>query len=432
MKKLLDLSLRPLIIYALLILIVSIPVYFSIVNWIWENELDKHHYAVREKLENRLTGLNLADSAVLDVVRVLDKVQPGFSIIQVSSARPDSIYTLIRFDTFMKDREQFRCLITDIHVNDKLFRVLIETNMEEVDETIFAIAIVTIFFFIVLLTGFIYLNRRTALRIWKPFYETLQSLQAFRLDGGQPLALPASRVTEFTDLNQSLEKLMKGSLDSYRQQKEFTENASHELQTPLAIVKSKLDMLLQSRALDSAQMQIVDDAYQAVNRVTRINKNLLLLAKIENAQFDEKVDLSLQDQLDELETQMKDRFESSGITFSSNLGELCVKANPVLLEILLTNLLVNAVRYTPPGGNVSVKAELNAIVFSNTGAKPLNSQNLFRRFARASSHHAGSGLGLAIAREVCERYGWQISYEFKNGYHHFEVRFRIIFSSSHS
>lgn len=423
MKKLLDQSLRPLIIYALFVLIVSIPVYFLIINWIWENELDKHHYAIRQKLEKRLTSLDLPDSAVSDMIGVLDKVQPGFSFSEAVAPRADSTYTLIRFDTFMNDREQFRCLMTDIRVNGRLFRVLIETNMEEIDETILAIAAVTIFFFILLLAGFVYLNRKTSLRVWRSFYETLATLQTFRLEGGKPPKLPGSQVSEFTDLNQSLDRLMEASLASYRQQKEFTENASHELQTPLAIVKSKLDLLLQSRALDQSQMQILEDAYQAINRVTRINKNLLLLAKIEHAQFDDEQNISVHELLAALTWQFADRFESSGIHFTGHVGDTTVHANPVLLEILITNLLVNTMRYTPPGGSVSVQANQHELTFSNTGTSALREQNLFRRFAQASTEHTGSGLGLAISREICERYDWQIRYHFDSGLHHFTIRF---------
>ncbi|MCE7065208.1 HAMP domain-containing sensor histidine kinase [Dyadobacter sp. CY326] len=423
MKKLLDQSLRPLVIYTLVVLIVSIPVYFLTINWIWENELDKHHYAIREKLEKRLTSLDLPDSAVNDMITVLDKVQPGFSFNEAAAPSPDSTYTLIRFDTFMNDREQFRCLMTDIQVNGTRFRVLIETNMEEIDETILAIAAVTIFFFILLLAGFVYLNRKTSLRVWRPFYETLASLQAFELEGGKPATLPDSQVTEFADLNQGLDRLMEASLASYKQQKEFTENASHELQTPLAIVKSKLDLLLQSRSLDQPQMQILEDAYQAINRVTRINKNLLLLAKIEHAQFDGQQDISLPTLLTAMSAQFADRFESSGIRYTQQVGEMTLQANPMLLEILLTNLLVNALRYTPAGGSVSVRADQGKLIFANTGTSALDEQNLFRRFAQASSEHAGSGLGLAIAREICERYSWQITYEFDCGHHHFTVLF---------
>ena len=99
MRKLLDQSLRPLVIYAMVVLVVSIPVYFLTINWIWENELDKHHYAIREKLEKRLTSLDLPDSSVTGMINVLDKVQPGFSFTQATAPSPDSSYTLIRFDT---------------------------------------------------------------------------------------------------------------------------------------------------------------------------------------------------------------------------------------------------------------------------------------------------------------------------------------------
>lgn len=423
MKKLLDQSLRPLVIYAFTVLVISIPVYFLIIDWIWENELDKHHYAIREKLEKRLTLLDLPDAAVADMIAALDKVQPGFSFSETAKPRPDSLYTLIRFDSFMNDREQFRCLTTDIRVNGKLYRVLIETNMEEIDETILAIAAVTVFFIALLLAGFLYLNRKTALRIWQPFYDTLAGLRTFRLETGKAVPLPASDVTEFTDLNASLDTLMQGSLASYRQQKEFTENASHELQTPLAIVKSRLDMLLQSQSLDAEQMRIVEQVYQAINRVSRINKNLLLLARIEHSQFEENERIALDEMLAAVAAQFTDRFENNALHYTENIEPFAVDANPVLTEILLTNLLVNAVRYTPTGGEVLIHLNSGSLTVSNTGTAALQAENLFRRFAQASDGHVGSGLGLAIAREICDRYGWQIGYGFAQGMHHFSVRF---------
>lgn len=423
MKKLLDQSLRPLIIYAFTVLVISIPVYFLTIDWIWENELDKHHYAIREKLEKRLTHLSLPDTAVDNMISVLDKVQPGFSFSEAISPRADSLYTLIRFDSFMNDREQFRCLSTDIQVNEKRYRVLIETNMEEIDETILAIAAVTVFFIMLLLAGFIYLNRRTAQRIWQPFYDTLSRLQTFRLESGETLPLPASNVTEFAELNAGLETLMQGSLASYRQQKEFTENASHELQTPLAIVKSRLDLLLQSQSLDAQQMQIVEQVYQAINRVSRINKNLLLLARIEHAQFEENQQLALDQIVAVVASQFSDRFEDNTLHYTERITPLTVRANPVLAEILVTNLLVNAVRYTPAGGEIAVHAGEGTLTITNSGPGALQAQNLFRRFAQASEGHVGSGLGLAIAREICERYGWQIGYDFNGGMHRFSVRF---------
>lgn len=423
MKKLLDHSLRPLIIYAFTVLVISIPVYFLIIDWIWENELDKHHYAIREKLEKRLTRLNMTTDAVTNMIGVLDQVQPGFSFNETSVPQPDSLYTVIRFDTFMNDREQFRCLLTDIRIQGKLYRVLIETNMEEIDETILAIAGATFFIIVLLLAGFIYLNRRTALKVWKPFYDSLASLRNFRLDSGQPATLPVSEITEFTDLNASLTQLMDSSLSSYRQQKEFTENASHELQTPLAIVKSKLDMLLQSRSLDRAQMRTVEEAHQSINRVSRINKNLLLLAKIEHSQFEETQRIDVSEALQSLTDQFEDHFANHAQHYSVDTEPCEVEANPVLVEILLTNLLVNAVRYTPAGGTIRADLHRRRLLFSNTGSVPLQEQNLFRRFAQASSAHAGSGLGLAITREICERYHWQITYRFESDMHHFEVAF---------
>lgn len=425
MKKLLEKSLRPIIIYALVVLVMSIPAYFLIIDWIWQRELDKHHYAIREKLESRIHKMNLPDSELEETIAILNEVQPGFSFTPANSTiSRDSLYTLIRFDEFMQDREQFRCLQTHIRVNGKQFGLLIETNMEEIDETILALSAITFFFMVLLLAGFIWLNRKTSLRIWKPFYSSLARIKAFELDKAEHVTFEKSAITEFNALNESLDKLIGGNIASYKQQKEFTENASHELQTPLAVVKSKLDLLIQSQELTGNQMHLAEEAGQAINRVSRINKNLLLLSKIENAQFTEKEEIQIKTLLSGLVAEFSDHFASKELILEQH-GEINpnMEANRVLVEVLFTNLLVNAVRYTPEEGLVRIDFKPWGVSISNTGHTSLDTRNLFKRFAQASAGHVGSGLGLAIVKQICNRYGWQISYAYENKLHNFSITF---------
>ena len=130
-------------------------------------------------------------------------------------------------------------------------------------------------------------------RLWKPFDETLRQIERFHLESGSVPALPESDVAEFVRLNIALSSLMRNSLTSYRLQKEFTENASHELQTPLAVLRIRLDLLLQRSDLTCGQAELVQGLYETVSRLTRLNRNLLLLAKIDNNQYDgrEAVDM---------------------------------------------------------------------------------------------------------------------------------------------
>lgn len=422
MKKLLNRSLKPMLIYALLVSVGSIPVYFLIIDFIWVRELDKHHQGIKRKLENRIDALSLPDSTVQQTFSILNRTEPGFTLTAVRASRPDSLYTLIRFDSFLQDREQFRCLVTYIRINNRPYRLLIETNMEEIDETVLAIAGVSLAFFVLLLGGFVVLNRRLARRIWQPFYASLRQLKEFNLQRDQTVAFAKTDILEFEELNDSLRQLIARNLFIYQQQKEFAENASHELQTPLAVVQSKLDLLLQNKNLTAQQGEQIELANRALARVSRINKNLLLLAKLENQQFAdrERVDLSqlVNDQLELTAGFLEDSHRT--ITTDVQPG-IEVEGNRLLIEIAVINLLFNAIRHSPETGKISIILADRLLTVANTGCSALNPDNLFKRFSTASAKTPGTGLGLAIVREISNRYGWSITYTFTDGQHIFAL-----------
>ncbi|WP_170299143.1 sensor histidine kinase [Larkinella terrae] len=422
MKKLLNRSLKPMLIYALLVSVGSIPVYFLIIDFIWLRELDKHHYGIKRKLENRIDALSLPDSTVQQTVSILNRTEPGFTLTAVGASRPDSLYTLIRFDPFLQDREQFRCLVTSIRINNRPYRLLIETNMEEIDETVLAIAGVSLAFFVLLLGGFVFLNRRLARKIWQPFYASLGQLKEFNLQRDQTVAFAKTDILEFAELNDSLRQLIARNIAIYQQQKEFAENASHELQTPLAVVQSKLDLLLQNENLTARQGEQIELANRALARVSRINKNLLLLARLENQQFAdrERVDLS-QLVTDQLEL-LADFLENSQLTLTTAIQPgIEVEGNRLLIEIAVTNLLFNAIRHSPETGKISVRLANRQFTVANSGSPALNPDNLFKRFSTVSAKTPSSGLGLAIVREISNRYGWSITYTFTDGQHIFAL-----------
>lgn len=425
MNKLLDKTLKPISIYALLVLLLSIPAYYFIVDRIWVNELDKHHYALRGKIESRFTKLKLADSTIEQTIDIWNKIEPGsvFTSHPTKNITKDSSYSVIRFDDYLQDREQFRCLSTSIQINHKHYRLLLETNMEEMDETVMAISVVALFFFLLLLSGFIFLLKRFSNKIWQPFYASLDALKAFRLNGDQPIRFEPTAIREFNELNQSLQRLTERNINTYKQQKEFTENASHELQTPLAIVQSKLDLLFQDQSLSKGQSAIVAAANSALARISRINKNLLLLAKIENHQFEDAEQLDLSVLLQETADILAEHLDSKRLSFEMNIHPgVSVHANGVLLEVMLNNLFVNAIRHSPRQGNISISLNAGLLRISNTGTTGLEPEKLFRRFSNTSPLSPGTGLGLSIIKEICDRYSWPLSYNFEKDQHTFSIR----------
>ncbi len=277
---------------------------------------------------------------------------------------------------------------------------------------------------VLLVAGVILTMRLVAKKMWRPFEQTLDAVESFRLEKAKIPDLPQSDVKEFAALNRVLCRLMTKSVDSYRAQKEFTENASHELQTPLAIFQAKLELLLQQPELTVGQAEIIQDLFQMISRLSRLNRNLLLLAKIDNAQFDtgERI------RLDTLVNGLLPTLESISGPLRTERHyspePLYVQANKALLESLVCNLVVNAVRHCRDGGRIAIAIGGNALEISNTSDEPaLPAQHIFNRFYRSRSDKGGNGLGLAIVKAICDYHGWTVKYRFSGGAHRFTVMF---------
>lgn len=261
-------------------------------------------------------------------------------------------------------------------------------------------------------------------RVWKGFDDTLAKTERFNLAQGDVPDFAPTDIMEFSRLNDSLQRLMRKNKETYRIQKEFTENASHELQTPLAVIRSKLDLLMQED-LTERQLHLVSDMYQLNTRMGRLNRNLLLLAKIENLQYCQMKTIMLKPFLQDLlpswhllQGNREVRMECDG-----DPG-LAILANPVLFESLVNNLVVNAIRYTA-SGEICVHAYGATLLEISNHAEegPLDPGEIFSRFRSGGSSKAGTGLGLAIVKAICDFHGWDIKYTFQGSRHVFSVSF---------
>ncbi|MBE9463155.1 sensor histidine kinase [Dyadobacter subterraneus] len=429
MNKLLNRPLKAFTLYALLVLACSIPVYYFIVDYIWRSELDEYNEIVKSRIESGLNKLSLHKDEWEKTIALWNKTQPGTkiekSLLRVSP--PDSIYTIMRGkqSASEEDLERYRGLSSYIKVQGELYHLTIEINVEEAHETVFAIAAVTVLFFIILLAGFVILNRRIATQIWKPFHSTLDRLKSFDLNSQNNINLEKSDIQEFEQLNQALYQLIAKNISVFRQQKEFTENASHELQTPLAVLKSKIDLLMQNESLTESQSELIASLNMPLSRVSRINKNLLLLAKIENQQFAEDELINMTELVNQNLEFLGEHLIAKNNTVEMEIDEdSSVTANKSLVEIMLVNLLLNAIRHSQENGTIRIKLTDKDLIISNTGNNPLNKDTLFKRFITSSSNTPSSGLGLAIVKEIAYRYNWQVEYQFVNYFHQFSIHFR--------
>lgn len=282
-------------------------------------------------------------------------------------------------------------------------------------------------FFLGLMAAFMLATRLIYKRLWNPFFQTLSQIEQFNIKNNEMPQFPQTGIREFIQLNKALEKLAENNMNAYKIQKEFTENASHEMQTPLAVFQSKLDVLIQQPDLKEEHLSIIQSLYDTTFRLSRINKNLLLLAKIDNLQFVETETINLTEVITESLPFLTEQAAAKNIRIETNIiRDSCwIEANRTLMESLVNNLITNTVRHNTANGRIVVAFDGKRLTVANTGINhPLDEKMLFRRFGRMNEKTKGSGLGLAIVQQICFLNKWQIHYGFDRGIHRFTVIFR--------
>jgi len=255
---------------------------------------------------------------------------------------------------------------------------------------------------------------------WQSFEKTLKHIADFRLESGVIPPFEESDVREFNQLNRQVIGLMQNNLSSYKAQKEFTENASHELQTPIAVMQSKLDLLLQTPGLSEEQMKLIESLNEETHNVSRLSRSLLLLSKIENHQYHQQQWVDVSELLTRMDRKLHELSDKQ-VSFTMTEEPVRLLCNESLLESLIRNLSVNALRY---GDDIKVSLTQQQFEVSDRNeSEALDSTRIFERFYRSETSSKGHGLGLAIAKAICQYYQWEISYRYEEGRHIFHVQF---------
>lgn len=319
----------------------------------------------------------------------------------------------------------YRILYTPIEIDKQRYVLMSRIPMIENHDLVLMLLSQYAILFLFLSPILVSLLRIMSKRMWKPFYASLSKIENFSLDTDFPPDLEDTNITEFNNLNQILNNLIGNNLKAYKKQKEFIENASHELQTPLAVFQSQLDILIQSPELSQEQLEIIQSLYSVSSRMTRLNKNLLLLARIDNYQFKTTESIDFVQTLYTQLLYLRELSEANGIKMNVEVNNsLTILANKFLIESLINNLVVNAIRHNINEGSIHINIKDKSFEIANTGdPEALNDNKLFQRFSRTSEKRAGNGLGLSIVNQICKLHKWKISYSYQKEQHTFVVRF---------
>jgi signal transduction histidine kinase len=415
--KLLNRTVRHYVFISSLLLVVSTPVFYFTIRHVFTQEIDEE--LVHHQNEFRKASHLLTTPEAMTFFRAMNK---EFVLETGTPPQHDSIFTMEKYDSVRKALIPFRVLATEININDTTKRLEIRESLVSSKDLILIVVLIQVALGLLMLAGLILINRRLTRVIWNPFYKILDQLKRYEINKDSVLDLPNSSTAEFRDLGTVIAQLVSKNKAVYESQRDFTANASHEIQTPLAILNGKVDLLMQTD-LTEHQAKLIEDIQHCIGRLVRLNKALLLLARIENGQFPDRervtLDSVIKHQIIQNESQI--RKNSLLIQYTSPEGELSIMSNQTLIEILISNLISNAIRFTQPNSTIRIVLTLSSLTIINPGNPLSDRKSIFDRFKREHTSIPGSGLGLAIAKKICEQEGFKLQYSYDNGLHEFKV-----------
>lgn len=419
-KKLLNKTTRIFLMFSVMILLISAPVFYTISHWLYVYEADEilffHKGAFVKNHQAEFTETDVA---------FWNKYNNDSKFVTDIQIEKDSLFSKMYFDSIANEEEPFRELWSPMEINGKRYTYIERINLVEMEGTVLSVALMFLFIIIVFLIGIIWISKRSSAKIWKPFYKTLYQIQNFEIDQNKKPTFETSEIEEFNQLNASVEKLIEKNIAIYKNQKEFIENAAHELQTPLALFQTKVDTLSQSTTISESESQLLESLNNDIARLNRLNKNLLLLSKIENDNYIEKQPIEILTLINKNLDFFIEQAHAKDLIIETHFKEnLSIESNPILFEILINNLFLNSIKHNVKGGKIHITVKQNSISFSNSGLNnSLKMDQLFKRFSKTNPSSKGNGLGLSIIKKIVELNNWEIDYSYKKNLHTFKVRF---------
>ena len=391
-------------------LIGSVSMYFSVRNIVAEDLQNRLLQQQKDFFynadQNKLTDL----SSKLVFIQITDKeIVYSFSDTVLIVNESYILYRKLKF-SYLQD-EQY-------------YQVSILKNQSQSDSLIKKIVIMNVGFAMLFFLIMFFVNRHSIKSALSVFYSTIRKLEDFELSKLQTLTLETAEVQEIKKLNEVFEKMATQIYNDFESQKEYTENVSHELQTPLAIISSKADELMQADNLSKEQMEQLALLLETTNRLSKINQALIFLTKIDNRFYNQGISFSLNNLIKEKLQLFDAAIQEKDLILDLDLLEIThVYMNPYLAETLIINLIKNAIIHNISGGVLRVHLSDNILIISNSGSPLSFSKNdIFKRFVRSENSKKNLGIGLSIVQRICELYTFKIAYSYFS-----EHQFKIIF-----
>jgi signal transduction histidine kinase len=330
------------------------------------------------------------------------------------------------YDKHSKEYLAFEVLTVEHKWNGKTYLLSTYVSSKEIHHLIVKIFATEAVILLLLLLTVVVVNKRNSSSLWAPFLTLLQALRKYDINRNERLNVPSSTgTTEFDELNKVITSLIDNVNQAYQQQKQFVENASHEMQTPLAIIRSKLELMINQPELTEKAAFLLSDITEANDRLSEMNRTLLLLAKIENKQFPDVEEVNVSERLETIINTYESHYHREFPTLTKNISAgIKVMANRSLIDVLISNLIKNAFEHNEPDGKIVTDLNTSRFLIKNTGVQPdANPEQMFERFRKGSYKSKTTGLGLALVKQICLLYHYEVQYVYDRGWHIVTIEF---------
>lgn len=403
----------------ILIFVIGSIAFYFVLQYVLIRQLDESLRSEQQEVTEYITAHN-------QLPEIQNTRHQWITIESISASlqktRPRQVWIL---NPKENEIEPVRLLVFSVSAAGKVYKVSVYKSELETEDLLQLIILVTIAMIGLILLFNYLINRRLINRIWQPFYHTIDSIREYQVAAQHPLSLSKEPIDEINLLNESLNSMTHRIHQDYSALRSFTENASHEMQTPLAVIRSKVESLLQDaegKPQSVQQLLVIEDA---TLKLSRLHQSLLLLTKLGNRQFilNETVDLTLiiQNKLEE----RQELISAKKLHVLTTFEPVSLSFHQHLAEIMISNLLNNMIRYTPDTGDVNIQLTQELLFISNTASNgPLKSNKVFERFYKVENTQEGTGLGLAIIKEICNSAGFKIHYGYNDQKHEFTIYFK--------
>ena len=405
--------------YYLLFLIFLFPVMvivdYAFIQFIVNNEVAEILVHESQRIEFHLSR----DGSLPPSNYILEStpIQKGYAPVQ--QFRDTSI-----FEGYADKELPYRTYTFTTAAGPEPMRIILKHVLLEINELIWLLFVSTSLILLLLVSGFYLINRKIYKWAWRPFFENLSRLKKYEVAQKEPIHIQRSQISEFEELNQVITSLIDQVKKDFQNLKEFNENISHEIQTPLAIIRNKVVLLLERKNLDDKDLKLIEAIYHETNKLSKIGKSLTLISRIENQEF-RRLDLvEVRSVIENILRSMEEIIRFKDLEVSSELKPAIIECDHILADILFTNLIKNAVQHNVEGGSIRIALDEKKFEIINTGVvSEVPSERLFQRFQKGSSGEASLGLGLAISQKICEIYGFRLHYTRRGDRHTFTLYF---------